>query len=72
MVVVRGEAGIGKTRLVEKFMTIAHDLGFSHHKALVLPDFDFDGDVDLHDYDLFQDGDLHDYAFFQAAFTGSQ
>ncbi len=35
-VVVRGEAGIGKTRLIEEFTAIANDLGFASHKGLVL------------------------------------
>ncbi len=37
-IVVRGEAGIGKTRLVEEFTAIAADHGFTNHKGLV---FDF-------------------------------
>jgi class 3 adenylate cyclase/tetratricopeptide (TPR) repeat protein len=36
VVVVRGEAGMGKTRLVEEFMTLAGDMGFTCHKGLVL------------------------------------
>jgi class 3 adenylate cyclase/tetratricopeptide (TPR) repeat protein len=35
-IVVRGEAGIGKTRLVEEFMALAADHGFTDHKGLVL------------------------------------
>lgn len=35
-VLIRGEAGIGKTRLVEAFATAAEDLGFAVHRALVL------------------------------------
>lgn len=35
-VIVRGEAGIGKTRLVEEFTTIAAGQGFASHKGLVL------------------------------------
>jgi class 3 adenylate cyclase/tetratricopeptide (TPR) repeat protein len=35
-VVVRGEAGIGKTRLVETFIDIAADRGFASHRGLVL------------------------------------
>ncbi len=35
-IVVRGEAGIGKTRLVEEFTGIAADKGFASHKGLVL------------------------------------
>jgi len=35
-VVVRGEAGIGKSRLVEEFTAIAKDRGFASHKGLVL------------------------------------
>lgn len=35
-ILVRGEAGIGKTRLVEEFMAIAVDKGLAAHKALVL------------------------------------
>jgi len=35
-VVVRGEAGIGKTRLVEEFTAIAKDQGFVGHRGLVL------------------------------------
>ena len=34
---VRGEPGIGKTRLVEEFMTIAAEKGASTHRGLVLP-----------------------------------
>ena len=33
---VRGEAGIGKTRLIERFMTVAAREGFSCHRGLVL------------------------------------
>jgi class 3 adenylate cyclase/tetratricopeptide (TPR) repeat protein len=36
VIVVRGEAGIGKTRLVEEFTTIAADKGFATHRGLVL------------------------------------
>jgi len=36
VVVVRGEAGMGKTRLVEEFTAIAVDRGFAPHKGLVL------------------------------------
>ena len=35
-VVVRGEAGMGKTRLVEEFTAIAEARGFASHKGLVL------------------------------------
>ncbi len=35
-VVVRGEAGMGKTRLVEEFTTMAEARGFASHKGLVL------------------------------------
>ena len=35
-VVVRGEAGIGKSRLVEEFKAIANEHGFANHKGLVL------------------------------------
>ncbi len=35
-IVMRGEAGIGKTRLVEEFTSIAADKGFASHKGLVL------------------------------------
>ena len=35
-VFVRGEAGIGKTRLVEEFTAIAEGPGFASHKSLVL------------------------------------
>ena len=34
---VRGEPGIGKTRLVEEFARIAADKGVSHHRGLILP-----------------------------------
>src|SRR4030095_4808381 len=33
---VRGEAGIGKTRLVEEFQRLARDTGFACHTGLVL------------------------------------
>ncbi len=33
---VRGEPGIGKTRLIEEFIRIADDKGFATHKALIL------------------------------------
>ncbi len=36
LVYVRGEAGIGKSRLVEEFATIAAGRGFACHKGLVL------------------------------------
>ncbi len=35
-VVVRGDAGIGKTRLVEEFMSLARSRGFAEHRGLVL------------------------------------
>ena len=35
-IIVRGEAGIGKTRLVEEFSRIAAEKGFATHKSLVL------------------------------------
>ena len=35
-ILVRGEPGIGKTRLVEEFSRIALEMGFARHKALVL------------------------------------
>ena len=35
-IVVRGEAGIGKTRLAEEFTAVAAEHGFSSHKGLVL------------------------------------
>jgi hypothetical protein len=35
-IVVRGEAGIGKTRLVKAFIGIAADRGFASHRGLVL------------------------------------
>ena len=34
---VRGERGIGKTRLVEEFTAIAAEKGISTHRGLVLP-----------------------------------
>ena len=34
---VRGEPGIGKTRLVEEFARIAADKGISRHRGLILP-----------------------------------
>jgi class 3 adenylate cyclase/tetratricopeptide (TPR) repeat protein len=34
---VRGEPGIGKTRLVEEFTRIAADKGLSRHRGLILP-----------------------------------
>ena len=36
VVVVRGEAGIGKTRLVEEFTKAAADQGYASHRGLVL------------------------------------
>lgn len=36
IVYLRGEAGIGKTRLAEEFAAIAHKTGFATHKGLVL------------------------------------
>ena len=36
-VYIRGEPGIGKTRLVEEFSNIAGDKGLSMHRGLVLP-----------------------------------
>ena len=36
VVVVRGEAGIGKTRVVEEFQALAATAGFAYHVALVL------------------------------------
>ncbi len=36
IVYLRGEAGIGKTRLAEEFAAIAHRAGFAAHKGLVL------------------------------------
>ena len=35
-ILIRGEAGMGKTRLVEEFTSIARSQGFDRHKALVL------------------------------------
>ncbi len=35
-ILARGEAGIGKTRLVEEFAALAAASGFAHHKGLVL------------------------------------
>ena len=35
-ILVRGEPGIGKTRLVEQFVSLAQGLGFSAHHGLVL------------------------------------
>jgi class 3 adenylate cyclase/tetratricopeptide (TPR) repeat protein len=35
-ILLRGEAGIGKTRLVEEFVSIARANGFRHHEAQVL------------------------------------
>jgi class 3 adenylate cyclase/tetratricopeptide (TPR) repeat protein len=35
-ILVRGEPGIGKTRLVEQFVTLAQGLGYSAHRGLVL------------------------------------
>ena len=35
-IVVRGEAGIGKTRLVDEFTRTATDMGFATHRGLVL------------------------------------
>jgi class 3 adenylate cyclase/tetratricopeptide (TPR) repeat protein len=35
-ILARGEAGIGKTRLVEEFATLAESRGFARHKGLVL------------------------------------
>lgn len=35
-ILVRGEAGIGKTRLVEEFAELASDKGFKTHRGLVL------------------------------------
>ena len=35
-ILVRGEAGIGKTRLVDEFIRAATDLGFASHRGLVL------------------------------------
>ncbi len=36
VVVVRGEAGIGKTRLVQEFIKVAADQGYASHRGLVL------------------------------------